>query len=70
MDERTSIEEKLAWMEHYVLELDGVVRGLAGQVEELRAEVLRLRASRAEGGGEEEQPEPGALLVHERPPHY
>jgi uncharacterized coiled-coil protein SlyX len=69
VDDRISLEEKLAWLEHHVGELDGVVRGLASQVAELEMEVARLRAARADGG-DTAAPEPGAFLLHEKPPHY
>ncbi len=68
MQEREEIEEKLAWLEKYVSELDGVVRGLADEVVKLRAELAELRTARAEEGGEESDDDGG--LRYEKPPHY
>ncbi len=67
MQDRDEIEVKLAWLERYVVELDGVVRGLADEVVTLRAELAELRAARAAGG---EEPDDGTDLVYEKPPHY
>lgn len=69
MDDRDEIEAKLAWLEKYVAELDGVVRGLTDEVVALRAEVAELRAARSSN------PEAGETsetfdLAYERPPHY
>lgn len=69
MDERDEIEVKLAWLEKYVVELDGVVRGLADEVVTLRAELAELRAVRAANPEEGEGSETFDLS-YEKPPHY
>ena len=67
MQDRDEVEIKLAWMERYVLDLDGVVRGLAEEVVRLREEVQELRARRASGEDAGEEP---FDLLYEKPPHY
>ncbi|MFN7146917.1 MAG: SlyX family protein [Myxococcota bacterium] len=68
MDDRDEIEAKLAWLEKYVVELDGVVRGLADEVVTLRRELGDLRAARAAAG--EDDADAGGSITYEKPPHY
>ena len=60
-------EERLAYLEKLVDELNEVVAGQAGEIDRLTKRVAMLmerEASReAEGGG-------GVVLGDERPPHY
>jgi hypothetical protein len=77
MTDRDAIEEKLAWLERYVLDLDNVVRGLGDEVVALRREVAALKASRAEsaearaGTPMDPDEDPGFdALLYEKPPHY
>ena len=70
MDQRDEVEAKLAWLEKYVGELDGVVRGLADEVIALRAEVTELRAARTAGREGQETIDGGYDLGYEKPPHY
>lgn len=69
MEERVELEAKLAWLEKYVLELDGVIRSLGDEVIELRREVAELRAAAAREGGSEDDDE-DAGVSYEKPPHY
>ena len=69
MDDRmVAIEEKLAHLERYLLDLDAVVRGVCDEVGRLQIELARLRDARAPGTTPAE-PQEGAL-EYEVPPHY
>ena len=61
-DRTEKIEEKLAWLEHTLLELDGVVRGL-------QAEIIGLRRELQEVASRQEPRDPEAR-TWEVPPHY
>jgi uncharacterized coiled-coil protein SlyX len=61
MEQRvTELEIKVAYLERTVGELDGLVRVLSEQMDLLRREVARLRASE-----QRQEPPPS-----EQPPHY
>jgi len=67
MDDRvTVVEEKLAHLEKYVSELDGVVREMHDQIAALKREVGRMQ-DRIEQAQEGEDPDD---LEANRPPHY
>jgi SlyX protein len=65
-DERIDrLEERLAWLQRHVAEQDKAMLAMAGRLDRLKAELLRLkqRAGPAPAGGERPADE-------ERPPHY
>jgi len=59
------LEERLAWLQRHVVEQDKAMLDMAGQLDRLKAELLRLkqRAEAAPASGERNAAE-------ERPPHY
>ena len=68
------LEERLAWLQRHVAEQDKAMLEMAGQIDRLKAETLRLR-SRGEVGGLGDGGAGGGLSgggadAHERPPHY
>ena len=67
-DRMIAIEEKMAYLEKYLAELDGVVRALHQEVAGVVREMERLRAASAT----EEDEEEGTVRIggHEVPPHY
>lgn len=60
------LEERLAWLQRHVTEQDKAMLEMAGQIDRLKAELLRLK-QRAETtpAGEAER-----SAAEERPPHY
>lgn len=63
MEERIErMEEKLAWLERHLLELDGVVRQVVDQLSSLRLELGEIREKQSAM-----QEEPSSYEV---PPHY
>ncbi|MEN9785184.1 MAG: SlyX [Pseudomonadota bacterium] len=66
-DRLIALEEKLAYLEKYLSELDGVVRALHQEVAGVVREMERLRAAAAP-----EEDEEGTVRIggHEVPPHY
>ena len=66
MDQRlTIVEEKIAYLERYMGELDGVVREMHDTLGVLRRELGRVR-DQIEQQGEGESDDPAA----HKPPHY
>lgn len=58
------LEERLSWLQRHVTEQDKAMLEMAGQIDRLKAELLRLR-QRADAA------QPGAEMpAQERPPHY
>ena len=57
-----TVQERVAWLEKYVSELDEVVRTMADELRALRAEVASLREPPGDPDGN-----PGGWEV---PPHY
>jgi uncharacterized coiled-coil protein SlyX len=66
-DRMIAIEEKMAYLEKYLSELDGVVRALHQEVAGVVREMERLRAASAT-----EEEDEGTVRIggHEVPPHY
>ena len=58
-------EEKLAWLEHHVMELDSVIQELHTQMAGMRKELLRLQEQQAKAPDPVEAP-----MQYEVPPHY
>ncbi len=60
------LEEKIAYLEHHVTEQDKAMLGLAGDLAQLRKELLKLRErlGGAAAGGPDDAP------MDSRPPHY
>ena len=60
------IEERLAWLQRHVTEQDKAMLEMAGQLDRIKAEVLRLkqRSESAPTGLDSAGPE------SDRPPHY
>ena len=64
MDDRlTPLEERSAWLEHRLTEVEEMLRGAFARVDALEAEVARLKEAQAQ-----DPAEPGADW--EVPPHY
>jgi SlyX protein len=61
------LEERLAWLQRHVVEQDKAMLEMAGQLDRLKAELLRLkqRTEAAPAAGEGER-----SAAEERPPHY
>ena len=69
---REALEVKLAFLEHHLAELDGVVRRLHDQVDQLTLDLRQIREERRpdrENEGSITVGEDGSL-PHEPPPHY
>jgi SlyX protein len=60
------LEERLAWLQRHVTEQDKAMLEMAGQLDRIKAELMRLkqRAESAPSGLDPASPE------SERPPHY
>ncbi len=58
MERIDEVEVKLSYLERHILDLDGVVRGLADEVHRLKAELAELQDAGSETSG------------NEKPPHY
>jgi SlyX protein len=59
------LEERLAWLQRHVTEQDKAMLDMAGQLDRVKAELLRLK-QRAESA-----PSPAeGNAADERPPHY
>jgi uncharacterized coiled-coil protein SlyX len=70
MDDRmVALEEKMAYLEKYLADLDGVVRGIYDELSAVRREVEHIRTASAPPTTEaaEAQEE---MLEYEVPPHY
>jgi uncharacterized coiled-coil protein SlyX len=65
-----AIEEKLAFLEKHVGELDGVVRGLADRIDQQTKGIQQVRSALEQhlAGGEGDGPDPDA--DRDRPPHW
>lgn len=63
MSDRLELEERIAYQERLIADLDEVVRVFTFRVEALEREVKRLRTSVLDG-------EPLAAPPNEPPPHY
>jgi SlyX protein len=59
------LEERLAWLQRHVVEQDKAMLEMAGQLDRMKAELLRLR-QRAEAAPVNAETPP----AEERPPHY
>ena len=75
------LEERLAWLQRHVAEQDKAMLEMAGQIDRLKAETLRLRSRAdvgfADGGSSGGSRDVGgdgfsggAADANERPPHY
>lgn len=66
------LQVKIAYLEHHLAELDGVLRALYAQVDQLTTDVHRLREERRNERTDQESVTvgEGASLPHEPPPHY
>lgn len=70
MQERlTRVEEKIAYLEQFVGELDGVVRQMHGSLDGLRREIALLRTQTEQAGQSDQGIDPDDLEAH-KPPHY
>lgn len=70
MQERlTRVEEKIAYLEQFVGELDGVVREVHDGLDALRREFKRLR-ERVESDADPEGNDDSDDLEAHKPPHY
>ena len=65
-DRITGVEEKLAYLEKFVTELDGVVRELHDGLDAVRREMKQVRAQIEQPGEDDD----GDDLQANRPPHY
>ncbi len=65
-DRLTRVEEKIAYLEQFLGELDGVVRELHDGLAAVRREVGGLREQIARPAEEDDSDDPGA----QKPPHY
>lgn len=63
-DRTEKLEEKVAWLEHALLELDGVVRSLQGEIMGLRRELAEVSAR------QQQEPQDPEARTYEVPPHY
>lgn len=59
------LEERLAWLQRHVTEQDKAMLEMAGQLDRMKAELLRLK-QRAESTPTVGEPN----ATEERPPHY
>ncbi len=66
-DRLTNVEEKIAYLEQFVSELDGVVRELHDGLNAVRREVGQLRNQLGQQGQGDDE---GDDLEAQRPPHY
>lgn len=64
MTEVEKLEEKVAWLEHTLLELDGVVRGLQSEIVGLRRELAEVQLR------QQSEPQDPEARTYEVPPHY
>ena len=68
MDDRlTNVEEKIAYLEHFVCELDGVVRELHDMLGAVRRDVGTLRTQVEQQSQEDDGSDD---LEAQKPPHY
>ncbi len=59
------LEERLAWLQHHVTEQDKAMLEMAGQLDRLKAELIRLKEGTGSSAiGIDSSP------TSERPPHY
>ena len=58
------LEEKLSWLEHTLLELDGVVRALQSEMVGLRRELAEVQVR------QQAEPQDPEARRYEVPPHY
>ncbi len=65
-DRITGVEEKLAYLEKFVTELDGVVRELHDGLDAVRREMKQVRAQIEQPSEDDD----GDDLQANRPPHY
>ena len=63
-DRVEQLEEKVAWLEHSLLELDGVVRSLQAEILGLRREVAEVQVR------QQAEPQDPEGRTYEVPPHY
>lgn len=61
------LEERLAWLQRHVTEQDKAMLEMAGQLDRLKAELVRLKERPDAGAGVAGG---GANPADERPPHY
>lgn len=57
----------MAWLQRHVTEQDKAMLEMAGQLDRLKAELLRMKQRADETAG---AAGPGGTSVEERPPHY
>lgn len=63
------LEERLAWLQRHITEQDKAMLEMAGQLDRVKAELLRLR-QRAETAPAGAGADSDANAADERPPHY
>ena len=61
------LEERLAWLQRHVTEQDKAMLEMAGQLDRLKAELVRMKQRADDTGG---APTGGGGAAEERPPHY
>lgn len=65
-DRLTTVEEKIAYLEQYVGELDGVVREMHDNLTAVQREMRQLKAQLEQGPETDDSDDPEA----HKPPHY
>lgn len=74
MEERlVNIEEKIAHLEHYLGELDGVVRAMHDRMDGFKTQLDKIRADlnhQQSGGGDESSADSDQQLEDDKPPHW
>lgn len=68
-DRLTRVEEKIAYLEQFVGELDGVVREMHSNLDGLRRDLAQLRAQAEQDRQADPNDDPNDLEAH-KPPHY
>jgi len=71
MDTRlVNIEEKIAHLEHYLGELDGVVREMHDRMDGFKHQLDKMRADLTAQSGGEERGDGDQQLEDDKPPHW
>lgn len=61
------LEERLAWLQRHVTEQDKAMLEMAGQLDRLKAELVRMKQRADDTAGAAGA---GGAAAEERPPHY
>ena len=61
------VEERLAWLQRHVTEQDKAMLEMAGQLDRLKAELVRMKQRADDTAGATGA---GGAAAEERPPHY